>query len=70
MITEMKSIIKEICVRFKSPVTLLAVVAQIAFIAGVFNDNIAEEIKIIGGAVVEILTLFGIVNNPANSSGF
>ena len=62
----MKTIIK----RLKSPVVWISVISQIALIAAIFNPDISDTVKIVGGAVVEMLTLFGILNNPDNKEGF
>ena len=56
--------------RFKSAVVWLAVLSQILLVVGLYLPNIAEEIKIIGTAAIEILTLFGILNNPTDKSKF
>ena len=56
--------------RFESSVVWIAVLSQIALIIGMFIPDITEEVKIIGGAVIEIFTLFGILNNPTNKEGF
>lgn len=56
--------------RFKSAVVWTAVLGQILLITGFFIPEISDGIKIVGGAVIEILTLFGILNNPTNKSGF
>lgn len=56
--------------RFKSSVVWLAVLSQILLVVGLFQPNIADEIKIIGTAVIETLTLFGILNNPTDKSNF
>lgn len=56
--------------RFKSAVVWGAVLGQLLLIIGLFLPEITEEVKIIGFAVIEILTLFGILNNPTNKTGF
>lgn len=57
--------------RIKSPVVWLSVLAQVCIILAFFVPNdINEAVKVIGTAVVEILTLFGILNNPTNREGF
>ncbi len=56
--------------RFKSPVVWLAVIAQICIVITMFAPSISDAFKIIGTCVVEILTLFGILNNPADSRSF
>ena len=61
---------KKILQRLKSPVVWISVISQIALIAAIFNPDISDNVKLIGGAVVEVLTLFGILNNPENREGF
>lgn len=56
--------------RFKSAVVWTAVLGQILLIIGLYSPEISTDVKIIGGAAIEILTLFGILNNPTNKSGF
>lgn len=61
---------KEIFNRIKSPVVWLAVLAQILVIAGLYLPDIADHIKIVGTAIIEIATLFGILNNPSDKKNF
>lgn len=61
---------KKIIQRLKSPVVWISVISQIALIVAIFNPDITDSVKIVGGAVVELLTLFGILNNPENKEGF
>lgn len=56
--------------RFKSPVVWLAVIAQICIVITMFAPSVSDTFKVIGTCVVEVLTLFGILNNPADSSSF
>lgn len=56
--------------RFKSSVVWLAVLSQVLLIIGLFLPNVADEVKIVGTAMIEILTLFGILNNPTDKSNF
>lgn len=62
----MKKIIK----RLKSPVVWVSIISQIALIVALFNPDVSDTVKMVGGAVVEILTLFGILNNPENRGEF
>ena len=61
---------KKVIDRLKSPVVWLAVVSQIALIVAIFNPEITDTVKAIGAILVEIFTLFGILNNPENKEGF
>lgn len=56
--------------RWKSKVVWLAVLAQVLVIVGLFVPGITEPIKIVGTAIIEILTLFGILNNPTDKDNF
>lgn len=56
--------------RLKSKVVWTAVLGQVLLIVGLFLPNISDNVKIVGGAVIEIFTLFGILNNPTNNNGF
>lgn len=56
--------------RFKSPVVWLAVLAQICIIVGLFLPDISDTVKVIGTCIIEILTLFGILNNPTERNEF
>ncbi len=56
--------------RFKSPVVWAAVLAQVAIIIALFVPEVSEQFKTISACVVEILTLFGILNNPTDRENF
>ena len=56
--------------RLKSPVVWLAVLAQICVVLAMFSPHLGDEVKVIGTCVVEILTLFGILNNPSDGNNF
>ena len=56
--------------RLKSKVVWLSVLAQVIIIVGVFCPDITDEVKIIGTALLEIATLFGILNNPTDRDNF
>jgi len=56
--------------RFKSPVVWLAVMAQVLLVVTLFAPQFSEQVKIIATAVIEILTLVGVLNNPTNPNGF
>jgi hypothetical protein len=48
----------------------IGVLSQVLLIVGLVNPAIADWIKIIGGSILEIATLFGILNNSTNPDGF
>lgn len=56
--------------RLTSPVVWLAVVAQVCLILTMVSPNVVEPVKVIAGSVIEILTLFGILNNPTDKKSF
>ena len=56
--------------RIKSKIVWVSVLAQIILIVGLINPAVTDNVKIVGSAVIEILTLFGILNNPTNKEGF
>lgn len=56
--------------RLKSTVVWLAVISQIVGIIVLFKPEIADTFKVISISVVEILTLFGILNNPTSRKEF
>lgn len=56
--------------RFKSSVVWAAVLGQILLVVGLYLPDVADEIKIVGTVAIEILTLFGILNNPTDKSNF
>ena len=56
--------------RIKSPVVWAAVLAQVILVVGLYAPDISDTIKIIGTAAIEILTLFGVLNNPTDREGF
>lgn len=56
--------------RLKSKVVWLAVLAQILLMLALFIPEISNQVKIVGTAIIEILTLFGILNNPSDPNNF
>ena len=56
--------------RLKSPVVWLAVLAQICVIITLFVPDIENTVKTVGMCIIEILTLFGILNNPTDGKNF
>lgn len=56
--------------RLRSKVVWAAVLAQVLLVLGLYMPNMATEIKIVGGAIIEIFTLFGILNNPTDKDNF
>jgi len=60
----------EIKERLKSPVVWTAALLQIVLIIALFNKELSEIIKVIGTGIIEILTLFAILNNPSDKKNF
>ena len=59
--------------RFKSPVFWSAIVAQllsILVLTGAIGQDWSTAISGIVAAVLEALTVFGLLNNPQNPNGF
>lgn len=56
--------------RFKSTVVWSAVLGQVLLIVALFHPEITEPLKIFCTALIEILTLFGILNNPTSKDNF
>lgn len=56
--------------RLKSKVVWLAILSQVVVIIAVFSPQIAAELKAISIPIIEIVTLIGILNNPADKEGF
>ena len=59
--------------RLLSPVTLAAIAAQVLSIlvlAGVIDTGMSEAIEAVVVAVLELLTTFGVLNNPTNKNQF
>ena len=54
--------------KLKSPVVWTVIIVQICGIIALFNQEISEQFKVITMAIVEMLTIFGVLNNP-NSRG-
>lgn len=61
---------KTILKRLRSPVVWGAVIAQLTLIVNLVNPDISAEVKVVSTAIVEILTLFGFLNNPTDSDKF
>lgn len=60
----------EIKKRLQSPVVWTAVLVQVCLIVALRNKELSETIKAIGTGIIEILTLFAVLNNPSDKSNF
>ena len=56
--------------RLKSKIVWMSVLAQVLLIVGLLVPQIADEVKLVGGVVIEVLTLVGILNNPTDKANF
>lgn len=59
--------------RLLSPVTLGAIAAQVLSIlvlAGVIDTGMSDAIEAVVIAVLELLTTFGVLNNPTSKESF
>lgn len=56
--------------RLKSKVVWLAVLAQILLVVTMYQPELAVEIKTVATAAIEIATLLGVLNNPADRDNF
>ena len=56
--------------RLKSPVVWLSAAAQLAALAAIFFPEAFESVKYVASAVVTALTMFGVLNNPADRENF
>lgn len=62
--------INEIKKRLQSPVVWTAVLMQVCLIVALKSTELSELIKAIGTGIIEILTLFAILNNPSDKKNF
>lgn len=60
----------EIKKRLQSPVVWTSVLVQVCLIVALRNKELSETIKTIGTGIIEILTLFAILNNPSDKKNF
>lgn len=56
--------------RLKSKVVWLAVIAQVVLIITLFAPELSDTVKIVATSLIEIATLFGVLNNPSDSDNF
>lgn len=57
---------KEIKKRLQSKVTWIAIISQILLIVALYMPELTDSIKIVATALVEIATVIGVLNNPAD----
>ena len=59
--------------RLKSPVTLAAIVGQIVTIllmVGAINSGLGDTVNNVTAGVIQLLVLFGVLNNPTDKVNF
>lgn len=56
--------------RLTSKVVWLGVLSQVVMLISLVNPHLAEEVKVIAVSILEIATLFGLLNNPTNREEF
>lgn len=56
--------------RLKSAVVWTAILGQVILILALFHPELTDKVKILFTAVIEILTLFGVLNNPTDKNNF
>lgn len=56
--------------RLQSKVVWLSVLAQVLVIVAIVHPEIRGTVEIISVAVLEILTAFGVLNNPKDRGSF
>lgn len=64
---------KNIKERLKSPVTLAAIVGQVVTIllmVGAINTGAGDTINNVTAGIIQLLVLFGVLNNPADKNNF
>ena len=66
----MKKFWKNVLEKIKSPVVWVAVIAQMTALFALYDTGMSEQFKTVATIIIEILTLFGILNNPNNREGF
>lgn len=59
--------------RLKSPVTLAAIVGQVVTIllmVGAINTGLGDTVNNVTAGVIQLLVLFGVLNNPSDKASF
>lgn len=59
--------------RLKSPVTLAAIVGQIVTIllmVGAISTGAGDTVNNVTAGIIQLLVLFGVLNNPADKANF
>ena len=68
-----KAMWNDIKERLKSPVTLAAIVGQIVTIllmVGAINTGAGDTVNNVAAGFIQLLVLFGVLNNPSDRTGF
>jgi len=56
--------------RFKSKAVWIAVLSQVLLLVALSIPELSDTVKVVGGSLIEIATLFGILNNPTETDKF
>lgn len=56
--------------RFRSKITWVAIVLVVVGVAKRYIPGISDDIQFISDAVIAILTIVGVLNDPTNKEGF
>jgi uncharacterized membrane protein len=71
--SEAKTMWNAIKERLKSPVTLAAIVGQIVTIllmVGAISTGAGDTVNNVAAGVIQLLVLFGVLNNPSDKANF
>jgi uncharacterized membrane protein len=71
--SEAKTMWNTIKERLKSPVTLAAIVGQVVTIllmVGAINTGLGDTVNNVAAGVIQLLVLFGVLNNPTDKNSF
>lgn len=52
--------------RLKSKIVWVGIIAQVALLVALFNPDVADAVKVAAASLVEIATMVGLLNNPAD----
>lgn len=52
--------------RLKSKVVWVGIIAQVVLLVALLNPDVADAVKIAAASLVEIATMVGLLNNPAD----
>lgn len=56
--------------RLQSRWVWISIIAQVVLILSLYAPQVADNVKIVSVAVVEMFTIIGVLNNPADKENF